>query len=463
MLSTVYPKDKILDLVTPQTQDMNKSLLFDRPDFYSVVIACRLFDEGTDWVPCSRLHNTDAGEKSLTLAVQRFYRPLRQHPEKTTVKLQHYLPTFTEEMTADDQRIALSSRFNAILACAVMQGELLPTLIPCKREGLSGRQRISLQEVYGDKYQSVMRDLLKEYELIPDKSDSAKMEQLADKLLEEYGTPEIVDREKLRIAILTHILRLAAPKSLKSDFKSVQVAGCDGEDIRRSGFDKIWKKTEVPGSALCWGTDSISWDTIRELLTVAKTVPTLDEIRLGVKQYQERTGTRITRTNNHCLWIDELESTTNAMDKICHRHHGTTLAKEIKAVNGESPEQFIERVREVIKDYWSRDIRLGNKYGPIPELGMTSFAVNGRLNRYNNTTLAKEVATIVGPLAAPLTIGGVRQVIGKYLRRGKRLHRKVGYIPELSMTSYNLDDRLHRNHGIRLGELVNEVAMEMGA
>ena len=48
-------------------------------------VACRLFDEGTDWVPCTRLHNTDACEKSVTLAVQRFFRPLRHHPEKRDV------------------------------------------------------------------------------------------------------------------------------------------------------------------------------------------------------------------------------------------------------------------------------------------------------------------------------------------------------------------------------------------
>ena len=42
-----------------------------------------------------RLHNTDACEASVTLAVQRFFRPLRPHPKKKDVRIYNYLPDFS--------------------------------------------------------------------------------------------------------------------------------------------------------------------------------------------------------------------------------------------------------------------------------------------------------------------------------------------------------------------------------
>ena len=47
-------------------------------------------------------------------------------------------------------------------------------------------------------------------------------------------------------------------------------------------------------------------------------------------------------------------------------------------------------------------------------------------------------------------------MIRKYQRKGVRLHRKFGNIPELDMSSYNLADRLERNFKVTLTELVEE-------
>ena len=132
-----------------------------------MVVACRLFDEGTDWVPCSRLHNTDACESSVTLAVQRFFRPLRSHPSKKVVRILNYVPDMSPEMTLDEKRQVLSNRLNAFLACIVTQGELMPCLVALKGIPTGSRPRkISLQEVYGGNYPEVIADLLKGYEVV---------------------------------------------------------------------------------------------------------------------------------------------------------------------------------------------------------------------------------------------------------------------------------------------------------
>ena len=146
------------------------------------------------------------------------------------------------------------------------------------------------------------------------------------------------------------------------------------------------------------------------------------------------------------------------MDKVLRRHYGTTLAKEVRSVLGDTNDDLLTRTHELIREYWSRGIRIGNKYGDLPEIGMTSIALNGRLTWNYGTTLAKEVETILGPQTKPLTLPKVRKVVRKYLRKGIRLHRKYGQIPELDMSSHNLADRLKRNFSVSLPELVRDVS-----
>ncbi len=88
-LERVLGPDLVLDLVTIKPQKDNKRLLFAHPEQYHAVVACCLFNEGTDWPACDVMHNTDASERSVTLAMQRFYRPLRRHPGKTRVGVLH--------------------------------------------------------------------------------------------------------------------------------------------------------------------------------------------------------------------------------------------------------------------------------------------------------------------------------------------------------------------------------------
>ena len=86
---------------------------------------------------------------------------------------------------------------------------------------------------------------------------------------------------------------------------------------------------------------------------------------------------------------------------------------------------------------------------------MSSYALNGRLACNYKTTLAKEVEKLLGPQSKPLTLPKVRQVIKTYLDKGVRLHRKYGDIPELDMSSHNLADRLNaqfQRHADRVGE-----------
>ncbi len=457
-LRMIFPDRRILDLVTPELQARNKLLLHQDPDRFGVVVACRLFDEGTDWVPCTRMHNTDACETSVTLAVQRFFRPLRAHPSKNRVRIFNYLPGLSEEMSVEEKRCVLSNRLNAFLACIVTQGELRPCLVPVKNapKGTKPRKSKSLQEIYAGDYPDLLEELIKRYECVEDKNDSSEIEAIADKIISTYGVPDDVEPNDLKRALLRQLIRIANPKSKTLDQKSLEPEGIDAESIRRQGFDKVWQKVSLASSVICHGTENLDAASIRELLSIVNEIPSLKEIHDGIRIYHKRTGQR--PTFHQSEWLAELNRSASAVDKVLRRHCGTTLAQEVRGVLGDANDDLIARTHELIREYWSKGIRLGNKYGDIPEIGMTSFALNGRLTWNHKTTLAKEVEKVLGPKTKPLTLPKIKSVVQIYQRKGIRLHRKFGRIPELDMSSYNLADRLQRNFKVKLSELVDEVA-----
>ena len=459
-LEATFPPCEILDLVTASTQEPNKKLLHDHPERFRVVVACRLFDEGTDWVPCSRLHNTDACESSVTLAVQRFFRPLRPHPSKKVVRILNYLPDMSPEMTFDEKRQVLSNRLNAFLACIVTQGELMPCLVALKGIPTGNRPRkISLQEVYGEEYPEVIADLLRGYEIVGDKANSTLIEEVADRVLNKFGVPAEVEENDLRSALLHQLVRIANPRSKTLDREDLEPKGIDAEAIRRQGFDKVWEKIAPIPSVLCYGSDNIDGTLIRELLDIVHEIPSLDKIHAGIRDFHSRTGKR--PTFHQSEWMIELNRSASAVDKILRRYYETTLAQEVRAVLGDPNDDLLAKTHDLIREYWAKGVRIGNKFGDLPEIGMSSFALNGRLTWNYKTTLAQEVEKILGPVSKPLTLPKVRQVIKTYLNKGVRLHRKYGNIPELDMSSYNLADRLKRNFSVTLTELVSEVEATM--
>ncbi len=442
--------------MTASTQEPNKKLLHDCPERFRVVVACRLFDEGTDWVPCSRLHNTDGCETSVTLAVQRFFRPLRPHPSKKVGRILNYLPDMSPDMTLNEKRQVLSNRLNAFLACIVTQGELIPCLVALKGIQTGNRpKRISLQEVYGEKYPEVIADLLRGYEIVENRADSTLIEEVADQVLSRFGVPAEVEENDLRSALLHQLVRIANPRSKTLEREDLEPKGIDAESIRRQGFDKVWEKIAPIPSVLCYESDNIDGTLIRQLLDIVHEIPGLDSIHAGIRDFHSRTGKR--PTFHQSEWMAELNRSASPVDKVLRRHYETTLAQEVRVVLGDSNDDLLAKTHDLIREYWAKGIRIGNKYGDLPEIGMSSFALNGRLAWNYETTLAKEVEKILGPISKPLTLPKVKQVIKCYLRKRIRLHRKFGDIPELDMSSYNLADRLKRNFSVTLTELVSEV------
>ncbi len=479
------PDDAVLDLVTRDAQTANKKLLYQQPDRFSVVIACRLFDEGTDWVACSRLHNSDACESSLPLAVQRFYRPLRYHPLKKSVRIFNYLPRFTPGMAIEEQRRLVSNRVNAILAAVVTQGELLPHRMPrkldsdqkstntniagepdaadkqdkAKAAGAKDARTQTLGEAYGAHYPDVLRALVEAYEALPDKQDSHAVDSAIDEIIERFGVPNTVEEHDLRESLQRQMLRLSDPHYLTGDSLALRTDGIDVETIRSKGFDVVWQMRSRSPSILLFGTENLNADCMGRLTEILNTIPSLEQIHEAIRKFHARTGNR-PKFHQKDLF-EELGRTASAVDKLLRRHYESTLAKTVNKVLGSSNDDLLEKTRTLIRTYWSQGIRICNKSGDLPELGMTSFALNGRLTTHYGTTLAKEVEAILGSPIIPLTVERTKEVIEMYLLKGIRLSRKSGRIPELNTSSFNLAPRLERSFGVRLPDLVREVEAEL--
>lgn len=447
-LYKVYSAEKVLDLVTPDTQADHKDLLFRCPEKFNAVVACRLFDEGTDWVLCNRLHNTDAGEHSLTLAVQRFFRPLRRHPAKKHVRIDNYIPEFSAEMELEEQRRVLSNRFNAMLTCIITQGEIMPTLVKLRASDGS-TQKTRLQDIYGSKYRPLLESLLKEFEVCEAKGDSQEVEAVVEKVMEAYGVPEGADRDDVKTALLTYIVRVTTPKAKTSERKSLEVKGLDAEEIRQKGFDRIWRR-DAKG-ALSWGTENISVSTVRELLGIVKQVPTLDQIQRAIQQFHARTGKRLT----HSQWVEELGISAHYLDYVCRKRHGTSLNEQVNRVLGDPNENLREKTRAVLLAYAEKGIRLTQESGVIPELKMKANALSCRLQRQYGISLAQLADEVLGVRRKRVTLTMLRFIVRKYLKNGVRLDKASGFISELGMSASDLPKHIMADLNMSLTEIVD--------
>ncbi len=269
----VVPKERVLDLVTKSTQSANKLKLLKEPkdasqgeSKYDVVVTCMLGREGTDWCPCSRLHNT-ACENSITLAVQTMGRPFRRFKGKQNVKMCYYIKRFKKPKKGMTKRELLSDRTNALLVCLQLDEMCHPIMIPVipqsadnksKNNGNGGSiSSTSLTEVFGDQYPGVKQELFEEIECL-EKKDKQGVYSVIDNILDKYNVSDDVI-EGVRDAMKVLVLRVLSPK--------LRNLGIDIAFLREHGFDKIIKKHKLQDTSIFFGSyNDKDWKIIRSIL-----------------------------------------------------------------------------------------------------------------------------------------------------------------------------------------------------
>lgn len=448
-LRAVCPERQLLDLVTPRTQDANKARLMANQVGFRVVVACRLFNEGTDWPACSRLHNTDSCERSLTLAVQRVFRPLRKYAGKKVVHINNYVPVI-DGQTREARREAFSDRFNAVLVSVITHGEIFPICVP--KVGTKGNtaRKQSLRQLYGPAYQDLVEHVVKQYEGIKDKQSPKNVEALVEQVIEEYGVPTQTTQEEVKAGLQTLVLRVANPAATRTITDRSLVPGFDVAEIKQYGFDKVWERARKD-SVLFYQSENVNPVLMGELLRLLGNPLTIEEIRDGVTAYHTRTGKRPGFYDR----IDELKITAQTLavrlkrlgwksgwkgflDDTLGQEHPTYTDKELEA----GLKQYIARTGK----------RPNSKFDFIDELGLAAKTLDMRL-RHRGVSLGQFVDRILG-VPRGLTLDQVRKALKRFEKRtGQRVTVRTGLIPELNLHSGTLNSRLRTQFGTSLAQL----------
>lgn len=237
-LYKIYPSNRVLDLVTPETQKKNKKMLLSEPKIndpnnpskFDVIVVCQLGREGTDWCCCSAIHNTSV-ENSVTLALQTLGRLFRLFDGKTVVEAIHYVRQF--ELNSNIKREIFTDRNNMILMYLQMSEMIYPIFVEPKipEEGGANRgyQKSTLWNVFGSEFLRVKVDLIEGYELLETKSEE-QVRELCNEICKNYG---VEPNESIVDALLVLILRAVS--------KTPEIKSIDVSFIRQAGFDKVEK------------------------------------------------------------------------------------------------------------------------------------------------------------------------------------------------------------------------------
>lgn len=265
---------RVLDLVNKPTQDKRKDELLAEPKYevkdskYDVVVVCKMGREGTDWCPCSRLHNT-ACENTITLAIQTIGRPFRRFQGKEIIKIYHYVRQFKKIRKGITKRELFSDRTNAILVCMQLNDMMNPVMVPVipKQGNSNGRStHVPLSEIFGDQFENVKKEFLERWETDLEWNDNGKptresLYALADSICDEYGVPlmdEDDDEGKwVRWALVKRIL-IEQPESIK-------IKGMSVEFIREH-FDKIIEETNFDRSIYFGNYVGKDWEIVRKIV-----------------------------------------------------------------------------------------------------------------------------------------------------------------------------------------------------
>lgn len=248
ILNKAFP-GQVLDLVTEETQKENISKLRDEPrqpgekeSKIHVVVTCMLGREGTDWCPCSRLHNLSC-EASITLAVQTLGRPFRRFaPIKQGVRCFNYVAEFEPVDENSSVKEILSHRTNALLTCMIFDEGFHPILLP-KVPGQSGRKGETLQaavERRGVDYHEFKAALIEELEGSEDynleRRTSGSVLESIENVLDDFGIKQ--DRE--RIAQGANLVYARGWLSThKRQATEMQANGIDVRFLLACGYDKL--------------------------------------------------------------------------------------------------------------------------------------------------------------------------------------------------------------------------------
>lgn len=250
----IFKKERILDLVTPETQEKNKPLLKKKPEDYDLIVACNIMVEGSDWPPASVLHNTRLAQ-SVLLSTQISFRLFRRYDKKNEIWVYNYLP---EEMFTDGVRKVFSDRLNFLVFQILMSEHCQPLKIPLlphspyrKKHNIYREYQVPLSSIVSaNSFIDLIRQInsahdLEYHELGYKKWMKRRFKKLALEFYREHGLKKHISEKSFIEYVYKKVFRIdQIARGKKEDVDKIDLSF-----MRKKGdFDKVWEKTDLLGS-----------------------------------------------------------------------------------------------------------------------------------------------------------------------------------------------------------------------
>lgn len=262
----ILTQETVADLVEQRRgrhRVMDQAL--SNPGNYHLIMACRLFDEGTDWVPCNRIYTPII--RSITRLVQIVGRSFRRYEDKNSVKVRIYIRSVPGS-NKEKIREMFSDYFNAHQAAFLIDVWYRPIKLPL----VSSSEKIDIKELFGDSFVKLHAELVERFEFMPpeNKVDPELVDRAIRKVLRNYEIPDIVSKEDVICGLKTMLLRsrrIAESNEVVIDLDKPEMI--NPSFIREEGFDKIWTREPFRGSLIFGTKEPFSpeeWGTLRGII-----------------------------------------------------------------------------------------------------------------------------------------------------------------------------------------------------
>jgi len=250
-LEQIYGPKLVLDLVRPDRQKRDKDRLMSDDHDFQVAVTCMIGREGTDWPPCSRIHNASF-DRSVHLAIQKLGRSLRDHKDKQDVKMVNYIEYFAQwDSPSDKIRQNISDMFNAVIVSSMLDDMFYPILMPTlpfddDEEDTEPVKYVSLEDVYGSKRNDVIEEMLQAVLAIPeDLRTPDAINEVIEDIIESFDDYilENVSYEVLKERLRKELLRRQNPNN-----PDLRLDGMIVDFVREHGWDVVVRTHIAPHS-----------------------------------------------------------------------------------------------------------------------------------------------------------------------------------------------------------------------
>lgn len=287
-LGKIYGPEKVLDLVSPNRQSKDKEKFISETQDFMVVVTCAIGKEGSDWPACSRIFNTVLDQAVLS-ALQKLGRGLRSYPGKTDVKMTNYMEHFGKwDDEPEKVRKKLSDRFNCVIVQSMLDDEFYPIFssLPIdKNDPNSVPKFVTLTEIFGEKRNDVIKELLEVVSAIPnDERTGETIDEAIEQVMESFSEDmlEEVDLEELKKRLRKELVRRMNPND-----PNLKLDGVIVDFIRKNGWDKVVRESIAYGSPFVGKANTKDLKELQNYLMNDWMVKYNEVKRLGVKHIQE--------------------------------------------------------------------------------------------------------------------------------------------------------------------------------